>query len=104
MMLCRLRLITAMSVTGLLAACGGGEDVMENGGVSSETELTSESRFMYYFAEENERIRLDATNCLFYIYNQPRRVRLYGSDTTLYTEPDINVDDRGDGNVIVQDL
>ena len=103
-MLYRLRLITAMFVTGLLAACGGGEDVMENGGVSSETELACESRRMYYLAEENERIRLDAMNCLFFIYNQPRRIRLYGSDTTLYTEPDIDVDDRGDGNVIIQNL
>lgn len=73
-------------------------------GASDETSLDCANRSVYYIAEDEERITIEASNCYMLVYGQPLRIRLMGNDNTLYTYPGVSVDDQGSGNMIVQTL
>ncbi|MBM95295.1 MAG: hypothetical protein CMI09_05550 [Oceanospirillaceae bacterium] len=98
------RLLLVSMAASFLMACGAGDEEVMGVGAQPQTELECYQYWEFYYATEGENIRIDANNCIIYIYNQPRRIRLYGSDNTMYTEPGVRVDDRGDGNLIAQDL
>ena len=83
----------------LLTACGSDE---KSGTPSTATELLCTNEIQQYRATPDEQIHIQASSCSIYIYNEPKRVVLFGNDSTLYVKDSVDVMDEGMGNMLVR--